>query len=291
MKTLLLFLGLIVQPQAAQDSQLEKIEKEIQAVLKRVQPTVVLVESRKKVKLRGIATFQRIIRLSGVVYSKEGHVITMLGGIAGAEEIDVELPGKGKFRAKLIGGDRVSGLAVLKIEAGTLTPAELAPSEALRPGKYAITVGNAYGLKGSWSLGHLTGTGRKIRVERRDFNDMLQISAQVAPGDSGGFVADSRGRLLGIIHSVFPVEAEGATEFRWEEHIPGSAYVLTFAVRAEVVRFVADSIIRDGKVRRGYMGITVLPLDETTRTQLNIPKGQGCLVRRVRRRGYAVLLG
>jgi len=144
-------------------------------------------------------------------------------------------------------------------------------AEACKSGTSAIVVGNALGMPSCSSFCTIGGIGRSILVQGRKYENMLQMTAAVLPGDCGAFVADSAGKLLGLVHSA------GAVEAGDEKLVPAPA----FAVPAAWVRFSADRIIKHGHMVRGWLGASLLPLSDAARSQLGLEAGVGAEVARV----------
>jgi S1-C subfamily serine protease len=206
---------------------------------------------------------------SGVIYSKDGHVITDASGIDHATEIKVTV-GERSYAADRLDADRRTGIAVIKIAAKELMPASFS-AEACKSGTSAIVVGNALGMPSCSSFCTIGGIGRSILVQGRKYENMLQMTAAVLPGDCGAFVADSAGKLLGLVHSA------GAVEAGDEKLVPAPA----FAVPAAWVKFSADRIIKHGRMVRGWLGASLLPLSDAARSQLGLEAGVGAEVARV----------
>jgi serine protease Do len=238
-----------------EESTLQKMEKEIHAVVEKVRPSVVRIQSDS-------------LTFSGVIYSIDGHVITDASGTEQASEIRV-LVGDRTYAAERVDADKRTGVAVLKISAKELQPAAFS-SDPSRTGTAGIVVGNAFG-SASMSFGTIGAIGRSILVRGRKYENMFQMNAAVHPGDCGGFVADSSGRCLGLIHSAGLVEsASGKT-----------APTPAFAVPAAWVKFSADRIIKHGRMVRGWLGASLLPLGEAARSQLGLDAGVGAEVAHV----------
>src|SRR5437762_3786889 len=248
--------------QQKEEPTLQKLEKEISAIVEKVRPSVVRVHADE-------------LTFSGVVYSKEGHVVTDASGIEQAVELRVTV-GDRSFSAERMDADKRTGIAVIKITAKGLMPA-LVSSEGCKTGTQAIVVGNALGMPSCSSFCTIGGVGRSIRVRGQKYENMLQMSAAVLPGDCGAFVADSAGRLVGLIHSA------GAVENGDEKLVPAPA----FAVPAAWVKFSADRIIKHGHMVRGWLGASLLPLSDAARSHLGLDAGVGAEVTRVERESPA----
>jgi len=276
----LAFLGAL---QEREESTLRKMEREVTSIVEKVRPWLVQVTA----SFDGPEA-REPLRFSGLVYSKEGYVVTDAGGVEAAAEIRVA-SGDRVLPARHVASDRRSGVAVIKVQADDLRPALIA-EEPCRPGAWIVAVGNAYGMKASVSVGTVGGTGRSIVVAGRKYEDMIQMSAAVHPGDCGGIVADSSGKLVGVIHSVCPAdsaEKDGALGLLqlFGKDVPSleprGPSPISFATPAESVRFAADRIIRHRRMVRGWLGVAVRPPDEATRAQLGLPAGAGAEIVRV----------
>ena len=248
-----------------EDSALRRVQREIQDVLDKVRPSVVQVTA-----VFSLESGQPVEELSfsGVVYSKDGHVVTDAGGVDQASEIRVVAPGGRAAKARHLASDRRTGVAVLRVELAGLVPAALA-DEPARPGATTVAVGNALGARGSAAVGRVCAVGLSAVVKGRRFDDLFQLTAPVQPGDCGGFVADVSGRLLGLIHSGAAPEAELPARGNLlplfgkdERDLRGAAEGSGFATAAAWVRFSADRIIKHGRMVRGWVGLSARPRTE-----------------------------
>jgi serine protease Do len=203
-------------------------------------------------------------------------VVTDASGVESASDVTIRA-GDRPLEARHVASDRRSGVAVLKVDADGLVPALLAELPS-RSGAFAVTVGNAYGMKASVAIGTVSGFDRTITVSGRKYEGMLQLSAAVHPGDCGGFVADSSGRLIGLVHSAWRPDEEGESlnllQLLGKDVGPAAgAAQVSFATPAEVVQFAADRIIKHKRMVRGWIGLALRPLAETARAQLNLEGG------------------
>lgn len=271
-----------------EESTLQKIDREVTSIVEKVRPSVVQVTAIFSV---GGPQEMASLTLSGVVWSKDGHIVTDASGIESAAEIRVAV-GSRTFKALPVAADLRTGIAVIKIEADGLSPAAV-PEKPGKAGAVAIVVGNPYGMKGGASTGTVSGYGRSIQVAGRRYENMIQLTAPVNPGDCGGFVADSGGRLLGLVHSAYatdPSEAEGFSllplfKKNPRDTAPVAGQSVSFATHAEWVKFSADRIVKHGKMVRGWLGLSARPLDEAARAQLGLGEGVGLEVVRVEPKG------
>ncbi len=258
-----LALSSVLAQAAAGESALQKMEREIAGVVRKVRPSVVQVAAVVSGERRTFA---------GVVYSRDGHIVTDASGVEAAGEIRVTA-GDREMEARHIASDRLTGVAVLKVEAEDLTPAEFTEAPGVA-GATAVAVGNAFGLPGGASVGNVGGLGRTITVGGRTYDEMIQMNLLVHPGDCGGFVADSGGRFIGLVHSALPPLT------------PWMASV-SFATPAEWVRFAADRIIKHRKMVRGRLGAGLRAPDAMMRAQLGLKEGEGAEIVRMDRDGPA----
>lgn len=256
--TMVMILAMTQDPQSA--TLLEQIEKEWTAVAEKVQASVVEVKGRYR-------------RFSGVIVSRDGYILTDASGIGRNRKVFVRLPGHEEFTSsKEIHIDRLTGLAIVKVEASDLEAIEFALEHAPTAGAPVMVCGNPYGIGKSVSRGTIAATGRKVQTQRRQvFEDLLQISASASPGDGGSLVADVRGNLVGIViagggASRRPGPSGGAPTFTLTGIVP-------YAVPADVAEFVARQLMKTGSVKRGWLGVTVRDPTQATRDQLEFKGG------------------
>ncbi len=216
---------------------------------------------------------QRIERSlgSGIIYDVRGHVVTNFHVIEQASQIRVELRDKREAAATLVGVDRDTDLAVLKIELGTLPIMPLGRSDRLRVGDPVLAIGNPLGLGHTVTQGIVSATGRG-RLGVTTFENFIQTDAAINFGNSGGALVDVTGKLVGLNSAIAGRQAG----------IEG----IGFAIPVDLVRGVVDAILRDGRVVRGWIGIVPRDLTAAEIAQLRVPDGS-VLVRNVYQRSPA----
>lgn len=184
---------------------------------------------------------------SGVIYTEDGYIITNNHVVEGAEQITVKLNDGTTYNATLVGADSQSDIAVIKIDASGLTPAILGDSDTIAIGETAIAVGNPSNLGVTSTDGIISALNRSVTVEGNTMN-LIQTSAAISPGNSGGGLFNSRGELIGIVN------AKNADE---------NAEGLGFAIPINTVKSVAQDLIENGYVTgRPALGITVVSITD-----------------------------
>ena len=205
---------------------------------------------------------------SGVVVSAQGFVLTNHHVVKGADEIEVTLHGRRPVRAKVVGTDPDTDLAVLKIEADKLPVITWGAVESLQVGDQVLAIGNPFGVGQTVTSGIVSALGRdQLRINT--FEDFIQTDAAINPGNSGGALVDGHGQLLGINTAIY---SRG-----------GGSLGIGFAIPATTAKMVLDSIIKDGKVTRGWIGVEPNDLSPELAETFGVkpPQGAGGPVRGV----------
>ena len=202
---------------------------------------------------------------SGVIVSPDGHILTNNHVIADATEIIVKLGKNAKeYKATKIGTDPESDLALLKIEGKDLPAVTFADSDKMRVGDVVLAVGNPFGFTQSVTMGIVSALGRGMRELNMNFQNFIQTDASINPGNSGGALVDTDGRLVGVNTAIYSRT--------------GGNQGIGFAVPGNLARSVMDSILKNGRMIRGYLGVMLQPLDEDLAKQFKIEGDKGALV-------------
>jgi serine protease Do len=184
---------------------------------------------------------------SGVIVSPEGYIVTNNHVIDGATDIEVTLSDKRQFKARLIGTDPKTDVAVLKIDAGALPSIVIGDSSKVQVGDYALAIGDPFGVGQTVTMGIVSAKGR-THLGIEDYEDFIQTDAPINPGNSGGALVNDHGELIGMNTAILAHGSEGNQG-------------IGFAVPVNLVHTVMDQLLKTGKVTRAYLGI--VPQDMT----------------------------
>jgi Do/DeqQ family serine protease len=213
---------------------------------------------------------------SGVIVSPDGYVLTNTHVIDQGVEVTVTMPDKRELRARIVGADEATDIAVLKIDASNLPIMPWGDSSKLKVAEWVLAIGNPYQLNQSVTLGIVSALGRTL--EGRTLQDFIQTDAAINPGNSGGALVNTRGELIGINTAIFSET--------------GGYQGIGFAVPSNLARHVMDELIKYGQVQRGTIaGITLSPLTTRLAEELGAPNTHGLVVVSMQRRSDAYVAG
>jgi serine protease Do len=200
---------------------------------------------------------------SGVIVSPDGYIITNNHVIEQADEIRVTLVDKRSFKAKVIGADNKTDVAIVKIDAENLFAVQWGDSDKLQVGEFVLAIGNPYGLSHTVTMGIISAVGR-ANVGIADYEDFIQTDAAINPGNSGGPLVNTKGELIGINTAIFSRS--------------GGYQGIGFAVPSNMARLVMDQLIQKGKVTRGWLGVTIQEITPDLSQKFGLKTAKGALV-------------
>jgi len=201
---------------------------------------------------------------SGFLLSADGYILTNEHVVSGAEQIKVRLTDQRVFPGRVIGVDPKTDVAVIKIEAdGPLPVAVLGDSDQLKVGQWALAIGNPFGLDSTLTVGVISATGR-TDVGIEDYENFVQTDASINPGNSGGPLLNIYGEVVGVNTAIV-----------------ASGQGIGFAIPINLARLIADQLISTGEVTRGWLGVSIQPLDAELAESFGLDRVTGALVTRV----------
>src|ERR1041384_4611865 len=236
---------------------LEALNQERRALVKSVVPAVVAVKTSKKIGIRrqyGVDPFEFFFRNpgqqyrgrdealvqnslgSGVIVTNEGHIVTNNHVVAQVDDIEVQLSDGRTEKARLVGADTQMDLAVLKIDNPGIKPLMLADSDQVQVGDFVLAIGNPFGFEETVTDGIISYKGRSS-----DLGELLQTNAAINPGNSGGPLINLRGEVIGINTAIISTS--------------GTSAGVGFAIPSNTVRTALESLLKQGRIIRGYLGI------------------------------------
>jgi serine protease Do/serine protease DegQ len=256
-------------------------------MVKKTAPAVVNIATRGSVELQGANPFlddpffrrffdmpdqprqRRQTQSAGsgvIVNAAEGLVLTNAHVVEGAEEISVTLQDDRTFQAEVVGADRASDIAVLRIPADRLTELKLADSTATEVGDFVVAIGNPFGLGHTVTSGIVSALGRS-GINPDGYEDFIQTDASINPGNSGGALVNLRGELVGVNSAIL---SRG-----------GGNIGIGFAIPSNMARSVMEQLLEHGEVRRGLLGVNIYTITPDIAEAYGIKESQGALVSQV----------
>jgi Do/DeqQ family serine protease len=204
---------------------------------------------------------------SGVIISTDGYILTNHHVIDGAEQIKVDLNDNRTLDAKVVGSDPPSDLAVLKIDASNLPVLALGDSDKVRVGDVVLAIGNPLGIGQTVTMGIISAKGRQTGLSSGSFEDFLQTDAPINQGNSGGALVSTNSELVGINSQILSPS--------------GGSIGIGFAIPSNMARTITDTLVKNGKVRRGQLGVTAVKLNSAPAKELGITETKGVGVAQV----------
>ncbi len=247
-------------------------------VAKQIKPAVVnidVVEKTKRASIRMPEGFPQIPGFgdtprrqkgtgSGVVISSDGYILTNNHVAGDAEQINVKLGDGREFKARIVGKDSETDLAVIKIDAQNLSFAKLGNSDNLEQGEWVIALGSPFGLQQTMTAGIVSATGRDLGAGAGQFTNYIQTDASINPGNSGGPLVNMQGEVVGINTLIFSQT--------------GTSAGVGFAIPSNLATKVYAQLIKSGKVTRGYLGVTLQPISPSLARTVGYSGTEGAVV-------------
>ena len=212
---------------------------------------------------------------SGFIISPDGTILTNAHVVADAEEVTVKLTDRREFKARVIGSDQQSDIAVLKIDAGNLPTVKLGDSNAVRVGEWVMAIGSPYGFENTVTSGIVSATSRSL--PDGTYVPFIQTDAAVNPGNSGGPLFNMRGEVIGINSQIYSRS--------------GGYQGLSFAIPINVASNVENQLVKYGKVSRGRIGVTIQEVNQSLAKSFGLKDPAGALVSSVEKDGPAAKAG
>ncbi len=200
---------------------------------------------------------------SGVIVTKDGYILTNNHVVDGAKEVKVTLQDGHEYTAKVVGRDSKSDIAVVKIDATDLPTVSLADSEKVEIGDVVLAIGNPFGVGQTVTSGIVSAKDRgNMGIE--DYEDFIQTDAAINPGNSGGALVDLNGRLIGVNTAILSRS--------------GGSQGVGFAIPSNLARTVMESLVKNGHVTRGYLGVMIQNITPSLAQEFNLKDSKGALV-------------
>jgi len=202
---------------------------------------------------------------SGVIVSADGYILTNNHVVEDAEEVSISLADKREFKARIIGTDPRTDIAILKVDAENLPTLKLGDSSKVQVGNFVLAVGDPFSLSQTVTAGIISATGRgNLGIE--DYEDFIQTDASINPGNSGGALVNVNGDLIGINTAILTGDGSQGNQG------------IGFAIPINMVRMVMDQILKNGRVVRGYLGAWIQPVTPDIAKAFGLDKTYGALL-------------
>ncbi|MEK6405702.1 MAG: trypsin-like peptidase domain-containing protein [Acidobacteriota bacterium] len=252
-------------------------------VAKQVKPAVVNIDVVEKTKRASIQLPEGLPQIpgfgqqprrqrgtgSGVIISADGYILTNNHVAGDAEQINVKLADGRELKARVVGKDSETDLAVIKIDAQNLSFARLGDSDRLEQGEWVIALGSPFGLQQTMTAGIVSATGRDLGRVGGQFTDFIQTDASINPGNSGGPLINMQGEVVGINTLIFSQT--------------GTSSGIGFAIPSNLATKIYAQLIKNGKVTRGYLGVSLRPISPSLAKSVGYNGTDGALVDDLRR--------
>ncbi len=217
---------------------------------------------------------------SGIIISPDGYILTNNHVVENAEQVEVTLYDNRQFDAKVIGSDPLTDLGVIKIDAKDLPAAYLGDSDKIKVGQWVMAIGNPLSLTSTVTAGIISATDRQIRLNQRKTNNYavdnyIQTDAAINPGNSGGALVDLNGAVIGINSAI-------ATNGMTQSYIGYG-----FAIPINIAKSVAHDLIANGKITRGYIGVSISEVDASTAKAVGLDEPKGVMIQEIVKGGAA----
>jgi serine protease Do len=252
-------------------------------IVKKVVPAVVSIEAKIKLKRRPIASVQNGLPDellptqgpktdtitgfgSGVVVDPKGVILTNYHVVDNAESLDIRLPDGRRFTTRTWNGDRKTDIAIIRVPAVKPLPfLEFADSDQMEVGDRVLAVGAPFGLTGSVTHGIISAKSRNVRLNQ--YEDFLQTDAAINPGNSGGPLVNLEGKVIGLNSAI--------------KSKSGGFQGVGLAISSNLAKQIMQQLLKDGSVKRGYLGVQVRDIDGALGTKVGVKEGSGVLITKV----------
>jgi serine protease Do len=274
---------------------LDRTAEAFAAIVKKATPAVVFIEVEKTVESQGISSqfqgpfnffndpffnrffgpypqprmprkFHQMAQGSGFIISRDGYILTNNHVVRNTDNISVKLADGREFKAKIVGTDPQTDVAVIKINGKNLPVLPLGDSDKLKVGEWVIAIGNPFGLSHTVTVGVVSAKGRS-RIGINDYEDFIQTDAAINPGNSGGPLVNIHGEAVGMNTAIYSKS--------------GGYMGIGFAIPINMAKAVKDQILKNGKVTRGWLGVVIQDVDENLAESFGLKEAEGALISEV----------